>query len=135
MNKQRAIAAENGITVRLPSLIHRIGRDGVNQARVLATQYRCQLQRVRRSRHWQLMGEACEVQSLCLYLKLQPESWGYLIAKLDAELALHGDKLVSIEQRLNQLVLANPSITLAELMLQTDCTLAQARMARMNTEI
>lgn len=132
------------ITISLPSLIHRIGREEVNQAKAIALQYHCELKRVRRSRNWGITGEAINIQSFAAYLRanetggspLQKEQakraagFGYLIKKIATALLDHADKLEPLEAKLARLITENPNITLAELVHITDCTLAQARTAR-----
>lgn len=97
--------------------------------------YGCNLKRVRRSRNWQLVGQAEHVQSFMLHLKTLPiDEWRYLIAKIEAELQLNLDKLESLEDKLARVIAASPNITLAELMHATNCTLIEARTARFKAE-
>ena len=124
------------IIISLPSLIHRIGREEVNQAKVIARQYHCELKRVRRSRNWSVSGEAIKIQSYSAGLKtelLKTENAGgfrYLIQKIDTALLDHPDKLEPLETKLARMITDNPNITLAELIHITDCTTAEARTAR-----
>ncbi|QFU24159.1 ribosome recycling factor family protein [Shewanella eurypsychrophilus] len=127
------------ITISLPSLIHRIGREEVKQAKVIALQYHCELKRVRRSRHWRLSGEAIKIQSFTLHLKtapLQRERGGfrYLILKIETALLEHTDKLEPLEAKLARLINESPNITLSELIHITDCSLAEARTARFHAD-
>ncbi|MCL1065803.1 ribosome recycling factor family protein [Shewanella olleyana] len=133
------------ITIHLPSLIHRIGREAANQAKVIATKHGCELKRVRRSRNWSLVGEAIKVQSFNTQLKttslestnLKPanrEPFGYLNKKIETALLDHADKLEPLEAKLIRLITETPSITLAELIQLTQCTEAQARTARFEVE-
>lgn len=144
------------ISISLPSLIHRIGRAAVKQAQIFAKQHDCELKRVRRSRHWCLIGEAVAIQAYCQQLVTeqltgvsvttavtplsqssgQPQTqYRFLIQKLAAALLQNADKLESLESKLARLIAANPNVTLAELMQLTQCTIAEARLARFNREI
>lgn len=124
------------ITIALPSLIHRIGRDSVNQAKVICAQYQCELKRVRRSRNWTLVGDAINVQTIGLSLKTNDSiTFAYLIKKIDIGLIGHEDKLETLTQKLQRLITQTPNITLAELMQLTDCTEVEARTARFETDI
>lgn len=133
------------ITISLPSLVHRIGREAVKQAQAVAKQYQCELKRVRRSRNWGLSGEAIKIQSFSVHLKsvqlktaqLQREGgeFRYLIQKIETALLDHTDKLEPLEAKLARLINDTPNITLAELIHATDCTLAEARKARFNADV
>ncbi|WP_220758629.1 MULTISPECIES: ribosome recycling factor family protein [unclassified Shewanella] len=128
------------ITISLPSLIHRIGREAVKQAQAIAMQFDCELKRVRRSRNWGLTGEAIGVQSFNQQLKTVQLSTGgseftYLTRKIDTGLLSHADKLESLEAKLARLIGEDSNITLAELMHLTNCTLAEARAARFDADI
>ncbi|MCL1052179.1 ribosome recycling factor family protein [Shewanella abyssi] len=134
------------ITILLPSLIHRIGREVVNRAKVIATQYHCELKRVRRSRNWQLTGEAVNIQSFTSDLSAESMKAGrpavrgddefrYLIQKIETALLSHADKLEPLAAKLTRLINENPNITLAELVHITDCTMSEARTARFDAEL
>ena len=126
---------KDAITISLPSLIHRIGRESVNQAKVIAVEHHCELKRVRRSRNWTLVGEAIKVQSFNSQLNsVSQESFAYLSKKISAALIVHADKLEPLEAKLIRLITETPSITLAELIQQTQCTEVQARTARFETD-
>ncbi|MEZ9593111.1 ribosome recycling factor family protein [Shewanella sp. 10N.261.52.F9] len=127
------------ITIALPSLIHRIGREPVKLAQSVAKQWGCELKRVRRSRNWGLTGEALQVQSFTRQLKamqltMSKAEFAYLIKKLDAGLLNHADKLESLEDKLARFIRQEPNITLAELIHLTDCTMTEARTARFNAD-
>ncbi|MEZ9237439.1 ribosome recycling factor family protein [Shewanella sp. 10N.286.52.A9] len=126
---------KDAITISLPSLIHRIGRESVNQAKVIAVEHHCELKRVRRSRNWTLVGEAIKVQSFNSQLNsVSQESFAYLNKKVSAALIVHADKLEPLEAKLIRLITETPSITLAELIQQTQCTEVQARTARFEAD-
>jgi hypothetical protein len=133
------------ITISLPSLIHRIGRDAVNRAKVIATQYHCELKRVRRSRNWGLTGEAINIQLFAGQLKAASLQAGelktgndaefrYLIQKIETALLGHADKLEPLAAKLVRLINETPNITLAELIHITDCTMSEARTARFDAD-
>lgn len=132
------------ITISLPSLIHRIGREAVKQAQGVAKQHHCELKRVRRSRNWRLSGEATKIQSFTVHLKsaqlkLAPlqkngDEFRYLIQKIETALLDHTDKLEPLEAKLARLINDNPNITLAEMIHTTDCTMVEARTARFNAD-
>ncbi|AZG72238.1 ribosome recycling factor family protein [Shewanella livingstonensis] len=124
------------ITIQLPALIHRIGRDKANQAKVIALQYHCELKRVRRSRHWGITGKAMSIQSFIERLKTaNDDGLGYLIQKIATALLGHADKLEPLEAKLYRLINDNPCITLGELIQQTECTMAEARVARFKADL
>lgn len=123
------------VTISLPALIHRIGRDSTNRAKALAQLHSCELKRVRRSRNWAITGEAMNIQSFKEQLKSQTSSeWIYLTKKLETALLKHADKLEPLPAKLARLITENTNITLAELMHLTDCTISEARTARFNTD-
>ncbi|MGI2138764.1 ribosome recycling factor family protein [Shewanella baltica] len=134
----------DNISISLPSLIHRIGREAVKQAQVIATQYDCELKRVRRSRNWCMVGEAIKIQSCSAHLQSEPllaqqliandGQFGYLIKKLESALLQHADKLEPLDAKLIRLIADNPAITLGELMQLTQCTITEARLARFQAD-
>ncbi|MGI2066206.1 ribosome recycling factor family protein [Shewanella sp. MF08487] len=131
----------DNITILLPSLIHRIGRDTVKQAQAIAKQYDCELKRVRRSRNWCIVGGAINIQSYTAHLQAEQltnqtveGAFRYLIQKLTTALLQHTDKLEPLEAKLIRLITENPAITLGELMQLTQCTITEARLARFNAD-
>lgn len=131
----------DNITILLPSLIHRIGRDTVKQAQAIAKQYDCELKRVRRSRNWCIVGGAINIQSCTAHLQAEQltnqtaeRAFGYLIQKLTTTLLQHTDKLEPLAAKLIRLITENPAITLGELMQLTQCTITEARLARFNAD-
>jgi hypothetical protein len=123
------------ITISLPSLIHRIGREQVKQAKDIALQHQCELKRVRRSRNWGVTGEAINIQHFSVTLKTESgDEFSYLIKKIETALLDHADKLEPLAAKLVRLITDNPNITLAELIHMTDCTLAEARTARFDAD-
>jgi phosphopantetheine adenylyltransferase len=123
------------IQISLPALIHRIGGAQTKQAKAIATQYHCELKRVRRSRNWLLVGGAKAVQSFNAELKSQDtQGFRHLIHKLDTALLNHSDKLEPLAEKLARMIAAKPNITLSELMQASECSLAEARLARFNED-
>ena len=123
------------ITISLPSLIHRIGGDHAKRAKAIAAENKCELKRIRRSRNWQIAGEALNLKAFLDCIKAEEaESMRFMVNKMEAGLAKHSDKLEPLEAKLIRLVMENPNITLAELMSETNCTIAQARTARFEAE-
>lgn len=123
------------ITIQLPSLIHRIGGEKAKQARAIALQYQCDVKRVRRSRNWAITGEAISIQSFIERLKTDNDAgFGYLIQKIATALLGHADKLEPLDIKLRRLIRENPNLTLGELIQLTQCTLAEARVARFHVD-
>lgn len=123
------------ITISLPSLIHRIGGDHAKRAKAIAAENKCELKRIRRSRNWQITGEALDLKAFLDRIKAEEaEPMRFMVNKMEAGLAKHSDKLEPLEAELIRLVMENPNITLAELMSETNCTIAQARTARFEAE-
>ncbi|OHY89125.1 ribosome recycling factor [Vibrio rotiferianus] len=130
-NKQQSL-----VVISLPSLIHRIGGNNAKRAKAIAVEKKCELKRIRRSRNWQIAGEALDVKAFLDHIKAEePEPMRFIINKLELGLAKHSDKLEPLEAKLVRLVSENPNITLAELMSETNCTIAQARTARFEAEM
>ncbi|ELM6646420.1 ribosome recycling factor family protein [Vibrio vulnificus] len=127
--------ADTIIVIALPSLIHRIGGELTKHLKSVAADHGCELKRVRRSRHWQISGEALALQAFYDQVRrLEEDSASYLVKKMQLALASHSEKLEPLEDKLQRLVMENPAITLAELMSQTHCSLSQARSARFSAE-
>ncbi|WP_372930155.1 ribosome recycling factor family protein [Shewanella putrefaciens] len=127
------------ITISLPSLIHRIGREAVKQAQAIATQYDCELKRVRRSRNWCIVGAAIKIQSCSAHLQAEQRlmadgAFRYLIQKLESALLQYANKLEPLDAKLIRLITDNPAITLGELMQLTQCTVTEARLARFQAD-
>ncbi|EGQ7702324.1 ribosome recycling factor family protein [Vibrio cholerae] len=122
---------DQAIAITLPSLIHRIGSDTVKRLKLQAQTFDCELKRIRRSRNWQSLGEAASMQKFVIQIKqTEYQEAEYLIRKLETALKQHSDKLEPLETKLQRLISQKPSITLAELMAVTQCSLVQAREAR-----
>ncbi|MFB2719725.1 ribosome recycling factor family protein [Shewanella xiamenensis] len=125
------------ISIPLPSLIHRIGREAAKRAQAMALKHGCELKRVRRSRNWSITGQAIAIQSYCAELTAQSDAaeFAFLIKKIDTALLQHADKLEPLSAKLVRLINQNPAITLGELMQQTQCSISEARLARFEAEL
>ncbi|MCL9782435.1 ribosome recycling factor family protein [Vibrio sp. S4M6] len=119
------------ITIPLPSLIHRLGGPQVKQAKLMAQQHQCELKRIRRSRNWSLTGHADNLLMFADALRKDDEqAFAHLLNKIENHDAIATFQNDHIQSKLERLISQNPAITLAELMEQTQCSLAEARSAR-----
>ena len=124
------------LSIPLPSLIHRIGGAHAKRAKAIAAEKKCEMKRIRRSRNWQIAGEALDLKAFLDHIKAEEsEPMRFVINKMEVGLAKHSDKFEPLEAKLIRLVIENPNITLAELMSGTNCTIAQARTARFEAEM
>jgi hypothetical protein len=82
----------------------------------------CELNRIGRSRNWQLKANMTQIQAIVTFIEQEEEqSWLWLAKLLRQEYQhLSHDALLSLAKR-------QSTITIASLMAQTDCTIAQAR--------
>lgn len=133
------------VCIYLPSLIHRIGGGNVNKAKVIAQANQCQLKRIRRSRNWQISGTKKQIDSFVRLLADESyDDMFYLINKIkqsikydSSDVSDHSnvnDSGDADQANLVRLLSENPAMTLAELMLATNCTLSEARQARFELE-
>lgn len=121
--------------IALPSLIHRIGGENCKYAKAVAAQHQCELKRIRRSRHWQIMGNSANLTLLSSTLQVEEnQELDYLINKLQIGLLALNNKPESKAEQLASLIAQQPDITLNELMATTNCTMAEARVARFNSQ-
>ncbi|MGF1764872.1 ribosome recycling factor family protein [Aliivibrio kagoshimensis] len=111
------------LTIQLNSLIHRI--DSKESLLARAASLNCRLKRIRRSKNWMLTGSHSQVIAFKNSILLNKELW--IKEAIDKELP----KPVF---DLDEVVKANPAITVHQLMSKTECTLAQARSALDNAE-
>ena len=124
------------LSIPLPSLIHRIGGGHAKRAKVIAAEKKCEMKRIRRSRNWLITGEALDLKAFLDHIRdEEAEPMRFMISKIEVGLTKHSDKLEPLEAKLVRLVSENPNITLAELMSETNCTIAQARTARFEAEM
>ncbi|WP_342608869.1 ribosome recycling factor family protein [Vibrio tritonius] len=123
------------LVIALPSLIHRIGGDKARELKTVASEYQCELKRIRRSRNWQLTGspeQLAKVQAWCQHH--DNDAFAFVLKKLVPTLNQHQHWLEPLSERLCKVLRANPQMTLAELMSLTDCSLVEAREARAAVE-
>lgn len=121
--------------ITLPSLIHRIGGENCKYAKTIAVQHQCELKRIRRSRNWQITGNSADLTNLFTTLQAeQSQGFDYLINKLNTGLLALNDKPESKTEQLASLIAQQPDTTLNELMAATNCTMAEARVARFNSQ-
>lgn len=76
---------DQAIAITLPSLIHRIGSDTVKRLKLQAQTFDCELKRIRRSRNWQLLGEAASMQKFVIQIKqTEYQVAEYLIRRVES---------------------------------------------------
>ncbi len=82
----------------------------------------CELQRIGRSRNWQLKANFEQLQAIISVIECQDEASWLWIAKLLRQQfqQLTHDSLLGVARKLNH-------VTINSLMAHTDCTIAQAR--------
>ncbi len=122
------------LSIPFPSFIRRVGGEKAKQLKEIALEYQCNLKRVRRSRNWQLNGKANQLGLFMQSLKgcELVDDYPFIAEKIREALLPYIQ--ASLPERLAELVTADPTITLAELMEKTGCTIAQARLAREEAE-
>jgi hypothetical protein len=93
-----------------------------NALKVKIKELGCDLNRLGRSRNWQLKANTDQIQLLVSFIEQEDENSWLWIAKLLRQEYKHlsHEVLVSLARR-------QKVITIASLMAQTDCTVAQAR--------
>ncbi len=106
------------LSIRLNSFVHRV-RDKATVISI-ATQHGCQLKRIRRSRHWQLTGE--EQQLKVFMNQLVDDSHHWIVKAIENALPKPDIDLLDI-------LTSNPSITVSQLVLETGCSMIEARRA------
>lgn len=85
---------DQAIAITLPSLIHRIGSDTVKRLKLQAQTFDCELKRIRRSRNWQLLGEAASMQKFVIQIKqTEYQVAEYLIRRVEAGLGCRATRL------------------------------------------
>ena len=110
------------LDIQLNSFVRRINQ--ANELKALVTSSGARLSRKGRSRNWRLQGEWSQFECIIHKAQLHDEpTWQWIIE------ALKKHKPISSPQDLVAIAKSNPSITLAQLIEQTDCTLVEARKA------
>jgi len=107
-------------TINLPSFIRRTVKTYALKAKV--REVGSELNRIGRSRNWQLKANITQIQAIVIFIEQEDEqSWLWLAKLLRQQYQyLSHDALVNLAKR-------QSVITIASLMAQTDCTVAQAR--------
>lgn len=106
------------LCVPLNSFVHRVYDK--TQFIELASQHKCQLKRIRRSRHWQLSGEEHALRALKSALVDERSLW--IVKAIDKALPLPVIDLSSM-------IAATPNISVKQLVSLSGCSLSEARMA------
>ncbi len=109
-------------TITLPSFLRKAMKAYALKA--LIRQQGCELQRIGRSRNWQLKANFEQIQIIIQLIEASDESsWSWLAKLLRKEYQhLTHDELLTIAGALNE-------VTVSALIARTDCTIAQARKA------
>jgi hypothetical protein len=106
--------------ITLPSFLRRVMK--AYALKTLIREQGCDLNRIGRSRNWQLKATFEQLeQTISLIEQSEETSWQWLATHLSKQRKNLGfDMLLTIAQK-------KPSITVSELMQRTDCTIAEAR--------
>ena len=106
--------------ITLPSFLRRVLKAYALKA--LIREQGCELNRIGRSRNWQLKASFEQLEATISAIEKSTEpSWQWLVTHLSKQgKDLAFDVLLSIAKK-------KPEITISELMLRTDCTIAEAR--------
>jgi len=123
------------LTIAFPSLIRRIGGEKAKALKLIAREHKCELKRIRRSRNWQLTGEANHLDEFAQHLKRLDVVTEFPFVAQKVTEASGPYQQASLPARLAELIINNPAITLSEMMEKTGCTIAQARLAREEEEL
>lgn len=108
------------VTISLPSFLRRTMKAYELKAHI--RQQGCELNRIGRSRNWQLKANFSQLQNIIAFVDLSSEpSWLWLAKLLRNEYKhLTHDELIKIASTLT-------NVTINTLIARTDCTIAQAR--------
>jgi len=110
------------IQIILPSLLRRTIKAYALKAEI--RKLGVELHRIGRSRNWQIKASTKQLEQVIEYIQAtDEESWQWLAKKLQEHV-----KYTTYESILS-IAKNNPNITTNELIIKTDCTLAQARKA------
>ena len=108
------------VIISLPSFLRRALK--AHELKAYIKQQGCELNRIGRSRNWQLKANFEQLQNIIAFVELANEpSWLWLAKLLRNEYKhLTHDELIKIASTLSD-------ITISALIARTDCTIAQAR--------
>ncbi|UUO24767.1 hypothetical protein FGD67_17245 [Colwellia sp. M166] len=106
--------------ITLPAFLRRVLKSSVLKS--LIREQGGELNRIGRSRNWQLNASFEQIEAIITAIEASEEqSWQWLVTHLSKQHKnLSFDMLISIVDK-------KPGITVSELMLRTDCTIAEAR--------
>lgn len=106
--------------ITLPSFLRRVLK--AYALKTLIREQGCELNRIGRSRNWQLKASFEQLEQIINLIEQSEElSWQWLATHLSKQRKNLGfDILISIAKK-------KPNITVSELMQRTDCTIAEAR--------
>lgn len=106
--------------ITLPSFLRRVLK--AYELKALIREQGCELNRIGRSRNWQLKATFEQLeQTINVIEKSKEGSWLWVATHLAKQRKILGfDMLISIAKK-------KPGITISELILRTDCTIAEAR--------
>ncbi|MEI6893355.1 MAG: ribosome recycling factor family protein [Colwellia sp.] len=107
-------------TINLPSFLRRTMKAYALKAHI--RELGCELNRIGRSRNWQLKADFSQLQSIIEFIEQEHEESWFWLAKL-----LKKEYQYSSHENLLQLASRLDNITITALIAKTDCTLAQAR--------
>lgn len=107
-------------SINLPSFVRRTMKSYAIKAYI--RQQGCDLSRIGRSRNWQLKATSTQLQSIVSFIEHENAvSWLWLAKRLKKEYQyLSHEDIITLASSLK-------TLTIATLIAQTDCTLAQAR--------
>jgi hypothetical protein len=103
------------VSVRLNSFVHRVEDKSIVMG--CAVKYGCTLKRIRRSRNWTLSGEPSALSKFSIEANV-----GWISVAINKVLDGYKSPIQEVLER-------EPEITVADLMYQSGCTLAEARAA------
>ncbi|MCG7550520.1 ribosome recycling factor family protein [Pseudoalteromonas sp. Of7M-16] len=110
------------LDIQLNSFVRRVER--ADKLKALIKSSGAQLNRKGRSRHWRIQGDWSQLELIIQQIQQYDEpSWQWIVEKLRCH------KPKSSLEGLVSIVKHNPTITLQQLIAQTDCTLVEARKA------
>ncbi len=109
-------------TINLPSFLRKVQKAYTLKAYI--RELGCGLNRIGRSRNWQLKANFTQLQTIVDFIEHENEdSWLWLAKRLKSQYKhLSHENLLVLAERMR-------NVTIATLMARTDCTLAQARKA------
>jgi hypothetical protein len=108
------------VTISLPSFLRRTLKAYELKAHI--RQQDCELNRIGRSRNWQLKANFNQLQSIISFVELSNEPSWLWVAKL-----LRNEYKHLTHDELKKIASSLPDVTISALIARTDCTIVQAR--------